>query len=221
MVFPRENNQPATVRKMNLQRHPRWALVLLILLVSCSDSPSRRQSETAQVLEVIDGDTIILTDGRDVRYMCIDTPERDEPYYEQASQLNRDLVGGKTVTLHFGQRRTDRYGRTLALVHQGEISVAESLVTVGLAIVYGFTDNADFLPPLILKQRQAIDRRIGLWSEPQIENEDYYIASVLSFRFHRPDCRSVSQIEHPRRMQYSSKLEAYCDGLSPCNRCDP
>jgi len=221
MVFPRESDQPATVRKVNRQRCYRWALVFLALLVSCSDLTSRRQTETVQVLEVIDGDTIILTDGREVRYMCIDTPEIDEPYYEQAGQLNRDLVGGKTVTLHFGKRRTDRYGRTLAVVYQGEISVAESLVTVGLAIVYGFSDNADFLPPLIRKQRQAIDHRIGLWSEPLADDEEYYIASALGFRFHRPDCRSVSQIKHPRRMRYNSKLEAYYDGLSPCNSCRP
>lgn len=221
MVFPSESGQPAIVREINRRSYHRWALVFLALLVSCSDSTSRRQTETAQVLEVIDGDTIILTDGREVRYMCIDTPERDEPYYEQARQLNRDLVGGKTITLHYGKRRIDRYGRTLAVVYQGEISVAESLATVGLAIVYGFSDNADFLPPLILRQRHAIDNRIGLWSKPQIDDEEHYIVSVLGFRFHRPDCRSVSQIDFPRRMQYNSKLEAYYDGYSPCQRCRP
>jgi len=199
----------------------RWMFFLLIVLVSCSDSTSDRRWETARVLEVIDGDSIILTDGRNVRYMCINTPEKKEPYYEQAKQLNRDLVGGKTVTLRFGQRAIDRYGRTLAMVYRGETSVAESLVTVGLATVYGFPDNAAFLPLLIRRQREAIDRRIGLWSQPPTSDEEFYIASIVGFRFHRPNCKSVSQIRPDRRMEYASKIEAYYDGLSPCRRCRP
>jgi micrococcal nuclease len=198
-----------------------WILPLLALVVFCSDSTSDRTSQTARALKVIDGDTIILTDGREVRYMCIDTPERNEPLYEEARQLNHDLVYGKTITLHFGPRATDRYGRTLAMVHVGKLSVAESLITAGLAIVYGFSDNQKFLPPLITKQREAIDKKTGLWAALKEGDEEFYIASTTGFRFHRPQCESAAKIRADRRMQYDSRLAAFYDGLAPCGHCRP
>ncbi|MFC1475796.1 thermonuclease family protein [Candidatus Zixiibacteriota bacterium] len=196
-------------------------LLIFVLIVSCTDSTSDRRSQTVRVLKVIDGDTIVLTDGRDVRYMCLDTPERDEPYYEDARRLNHDLVDGKTITLRFGARATDRYGRTLAMVYVGELSVAESLITAGLAVVYGFSDNQKFLPPLIIRQREAIKKKIGIWSILPEGDEEQYVASTVGFRFHRPECESAGQIREDHRIQYDSRRAAFYQGLSPCGRCQP
>jgi micrococcal nuclease len=69
--------------------------------------------ETALVIRVIDGDTIELLDGRRVRYLRIDTPEIGERYYEEASDRNRELVGGKTVDLQRGNRAEERYSWVL------------------------------------------------------------------------------------------------------------
>lgn len=202
-------------------RHVRWISLLVALAVSCTGPASDRTSETARVLKIIDGDTIVLTDGRDVRYMCVNTPERGEPYYEAARRLNHDLVYGKTITMYFGERAIDRYGRTLAMVYIGELSVAEALITSGLAVVYGFTDNQKFLPPLIIKQREAMEQQLGLWSNLPEGDDEFYLASTVGFRFHRPHCESVSQIRQERRMRYDSQRAAFYDGLSPCGQCRP
>jgi len=206
---------------MIMRRYRPLLLLLLALCISCADSGTRKQTETVDVLDVVDGDTILLTDGRKVRYIGVNTPERDQPFYNEATQLNRELVYGKTVTLHFSGRRTDRYGRTLAMVYVDDIRVGDSLIAAGLAVVYGFPDNAKFLPPLVATQRAAMDRRIGLWPSLLEESEDYYIGSITGYRFHRPNCASVPKIKHDHRIQFDSKYDAYYDGYAPCNRCTP
>ena len=51
------------------------------------------------VADVIDGDTIRLTDRTLVRYLGIDTPEIGEPYYQEARQFNIKALSGKSITL--------------------------------------------------------------------------------------------------------------------------
>ncbi len=75
---------------------------------------------------VVDGDTVVLADGRHVRYIGIDTPEIDhakqqaEPLAYGARSVNRQLVEGQSVRLEYDRETTDRYGRTLAYVYRGD-----------------------------------------------------------------------------------------------------
>lgn len=44
------------------------------------------QTETVTVLQVIDGDTCRLEDGRHVRYLGINAPEKGDPLFDEATQ---------------------------------------------------------------------------------------------------------------------------------------
>ncbi|MEL7675557.1 MAG: hypothetical protein AAGU78_17610, partial [Chloroflexota bacterium] len=58
------------------------------------------EGERASVIRVIDGDTIDVRLGGEtyrVRYIGIDTPERDEQCYSEATAANTALVQGQTV----------------------------------------------------------------------------------------------------------------------------
>jgi len=94
------------------------------------------EGEVAQVVEIIDGDTIdVIIDGEEqrVRYVGINTPERDEPCYAAATTANEDLVMGRTVRLVRDVSDTDRYGRLLRYVYVGDMMVNEQLVANGWA----------------------------------------------------------------------------------------
>ncbi len=58
-----------------------------------------------------------------VRYIGINTPETKHPtkgverYGKEASEANRKLVDGNTVSLKFDVEQRDRYGRLLAYVY--------------------------------------------------------------------------------------------------------
>jgi micrococcal nuclease len=99
-----------------------------------SGGPSQPNNlETATVARVVDGDTIELADGRRVRYIGMNTPERDQPYYKEATDINRQLVEGKTVQLEFDVETFDQYGRTLAYIWIEGIMANLEIVQQGYA----------------------------------------------------------------------------------------
>lgn len=59
-----------------------------------------------RVARVIDGDTVLLEDGRKVRDAGINAPEDGDIRFRDSTQANNLLVGGKEVRLDFGPSRT-------------------------------------------------------------------------------------------------------------------
>ena len=64
---------------------------------------SRCGPVSAEVAEVIDGDTIVLGGGEKVRYLLVDTPEitngKNECFGAEARNFNAEYVLGRTVEL--------------------------------------------------------------------------------------------------------------------------
>ena len=73
-------------------------------------------TEEFRVTRIVDGDTVVLEDGRHVRYIGMDTPEKGHPYYAEAKGENERLVKGKKVSLEYDAEKTDRYRRALSHV---------------------------------------------------------------------------------------------------------
>ncbi len=94
-------------------------------------SDNQLQLERAEVLRVVDGDTVIVRlqgDKKRVRIIGIDTPEsvsqNEEDNCEEgriASAYTKELLDGKTVFLEFDKEREDQYGRMLAYVWLEEV----------------------------------------------------------------------------------------------------
>ncbi|MEO2032551.1 MAG: thermonuclease family protein, partial [Planctomycetaceae bacterium] len=72
-----------------------------------------------KVIKTIDGDTIdVLTEDNEtirLRFNGIDTPERGQPFGNNATEFVRDTVGGKMVRLV--THGEDRYDRTIADIY--------------------------------------------------------------------------------------------------------
>jgi len=98
-------------------------------------SPDRARLEEADVVEVIDGDTIdVRAAGREerVRYYGVDTPERGDRCYGEATDRNEVLVGDHVLLLPDARER-DRSGRLLRYVFtEGGVSVEARLIAEGL-----------------------------------------------------------------------------------------
>ncbi|MEU4607464.1 thermonuclease family protein [Kribbella sp. NPDC023972] len=99
-----------------------------------SPTATGRPSSVASVASVVDGDTLRLVDGRTVRLIGVDSPERGECGFGPASTLTKRLTLGKRVTLGTGARDDrDRYGRILRYVQVGSTDVGLALLRAGLA----------------------------------------------------------------------------------------
>ncbi len=120
--------------------------------------------QSAAVARVIDGDTIELVDGRRVRYIGINTPERDQPYYKEATDSNRQLVAGKQIQLEFDVDTFDQYGRTLAYVWVDGLLANLEIVRRGFANVYTVPPNVRYEANFRAAEQDARKASRGLWA---------------------------------------------------------
>jgi endonuclease YncB( thermonuclease family) len=86
------------------------------------------------VIEVVDGDTIVVAGGQRVRMIGIDTPERGQCGYYEATAALTALVGLRPVVLVGGARDdVDRYGRLLRYVEVDGIDANLEMLRSGHA----------------------------------------------------------------------------------------
>ena len=159
----------------------RTAVLLLFILLSIlacnlestpTPVPPPGDAETFRVKEVVDGDTIVLEDGTKVRYIGLNTPERDRPFYEEATEANRKLVENKEIRLEFDTVDIDQYGRTLAYVFvkdasgspQGETFVNLKLLRQGYANVFTVPPNVKYEELFREAEQEAREAGRGLWA---------------------------------------------------------
>lgn len=94
--------------------------------------PAKRP--TFLVTRVIDGDTLELGNGQEVRIVGIDTPEVGECHYETATRHLASLVLDRWVTLTVSDEDRDRYGRLLRYVDVAGADAGLAQIRRGLAI---------------------------------------------------------------------------------------
>ncbi len=119
---------------------------------------------------VIDGETLALADGRELRLAGIETPgagTRGEAALAKRAQAALDkLVAGAPLELRYGGAPTDRRGRIVAQLFAGGRWVQRELVRRGLARVHGSADARVGLPELLAAEAAARTARRGLWRRP-------------------------------------------------------
>lgn len=118
------------------------------------------------VVEVVDGDTIKLGDGRRIRYISIDAPEEEECFTQEAKEINEELVLGKKVRLEMDVNEMDRFGRYLAYVYvqdEEETFVNEALLLKGAGEFFLDTVNLKRQEALVRAAEEAHEEKQGLW----------------------------------------------------------
>lgn len=130
-----------------------------------------------KVVEVTDGDTVILDTGQVVRLIGMQAPKlplgRDGfeawPLAPEARTALEGLSLGKQVRLAYGGAREDRHGRVLAhmfIVGEPEVWAQQAMVEKGLARVYSFPDNRKCLSELMQAEARARVEKLGIWRDP-------------------------------------------------------
>jgi micrococcal nuclease len=125
-------------------------------------------SEGSVVAHVIDGDTIELVDGRRVRLVQIDTPEKGSECYgdESSAATRRLLPPGTEVRIEQDPAldQVDRFGRKLAYVWRGDEDVNVTLVREGAAGVWFFDGRRGrHATELLRAAERARAQEKGLW----------------------------------------------------------
>lgn len=118
---------------------------------------------TVHVARVIDGDTFVLDDGRRVRLLGIDTPEKGKWYFDEATDRMRDLVEGKDVTLVKDLSETDKYGRLLRHAYIGDQWINQIMIAEGYARFITIPPDVMHVETFRVAQQQAFADQVGLW----------------------------------------------------------
>ena len=140
--------------------------------------PSTGTVETARVVRVVDGDTLVVElNGREerLRYIGVDTPEtvrQDSPvecFGKEASQENARLVEGQTVELEKDISERDRFDRLLRYVYVTDPATGERLFVNLELVARGFANVSTFPPDVRHEaeyraaEREAREAGRGLW----------------------------------------------------------
>ena len=142
-------------------------LLLSLLLSFLFLLPSIALAWQGKVVEVIDGDTLVVQKANtevDVRLYGVDTPESDQPYGHRATRFTKMMARFERVGIEPKDR--DQYGRVVALVYvdgDGEC-LNEELIRAGHAWVYErycHIRDCDHWQQL---ERQARQAEKGLWA---------------------------------------------------------
>jgi micrococcal nuclease len=162
-------------------------VALLVLRPWEKDPEAGPTSVTAEVVRVVDGDTIEARIGgevEDVRLIGVDTPETVKPgepvqcFGPRASDFTKQHLEGERVRLVFGVERRDVYGRLLAYLYLADrtLSVPKDgkspmrgqffnsvLLQRGLARTLAIAPNDRFAPRFERIELAAARAGRGLW----------------------------------------------------------
>lgn len=194
--------------------------------------PTAKPQNRFRVKKVVDGDTIDLEDGRVVRYIGIDTPEKGMPYYSEAVAANKRMVEGKEIELELDvyekEASTQWKPRTLGYIFVEEagkrIFVNKFLLENGCAWYYKQTDNPCLKHDVEFRAayEASLTARNGgwnLWLKEDAVDGKYY-ATKSGRPFHRSkNCGSLANSNPRNLIEFENKFDAFKSFHKPCREC--
>jgi len=160
------------------------ALLLACLMVVSTAGPATARKPAAQwpepvargyVKSVVDGDTLVLRNGTEVRLVGIQAPKlplgrKNFPTWPLAPDAKAALTKlaiEKELTLEYGGRKIDRHGRLLAHLYLKDGNwIQGALLEAGMARVYSFPDNRSRIKEMLKHEKSARMAKRGIWGHP-------------------------------------------------------
>ncbi|MCR4323913.1 MAG: thermonuclease family protein [Nanoarchaeota archaeon] len=129
-------------------------------------TPSIPSNQSLSVVEVSDGDTLKLSDGKTFRLYGVNAPEVKEPLFEEAKAFTENLVLGKEISFEQEENyKVDKFGRTLGYVFVDGVNLNIELVRNGFArvVLYEKRAKIKYQDELLSAEKSAKDLRLGIW----------------------------------------------------------
>lgn len=194
---------------------PQWPGVFFCLLfcslllaheVQAENCPARGKLKWSLLQQVVDGDTLILADGRKLRLIAVNAPELGragklaQPLAREArAAVQAFFFEDRRVGVQLGADRYDRFGRHLAHVFRSNgDSLAAELLAAGLAWHIVVPPNDRYRRCLADREVQARGRQLGIWAAAgyQLKYADRLGPADTGFQRVRGTVRAVSRGRH-------------------------
>ena len=117
-------------------------------------------ADQIKIIKIYDGDTITaLTSQKEkikIRLYGIDAPELKQPFGKASKRHLIDLISNKSLNIN--EKGKDKYGRTLAVLYNGDKDINAQMVIDGYAWAYD-----KFAKDYVAFQQNAQSLKKGLW----------------------------------------------------------
>lgn len=172
-----------------------------------SSLSSLRADAPGVVQTVVDGDTVVLQDGREVRLVGIQAPKiplgrpnfKAWPLGEEAKAALSRLSLGQEVEVRLAPSAMDRHGRVLAhlVVRGSNLWLQGEMLRAGLARVYTFPDNRVLAAEMLARERDARSDRRGIWALPfyALRTPDTVRHDIGTFQIIEGRVRDAAQVK--------------------------
>jgi len=196
------------------------AWLLALLATGCQAREQQRFSTVVQ--RVIDGDTVVLRDGRHLRLIGMDTPElphEDQPGEPLAEAARRSLEAllrehGYRVEGEYDRQRKDPHGRTLAhLFTPNGVNLTETLLRQGLASLVVIPPNVRYVERYAAAERQARKARRGVWRLPRFQPVEVseLLPTMRGFHVVRGQVRRVARSRKSVWLNFGKRFSVRID----------
>lgn len=122
-------------------------------------------ADPIKIIKIYDGDTITaLTSQKEKIKIClygIDAPELKQPFGKASKRHLIDLISNKSLNIN--EKGKDKYGRTLAVLYNGDQDINAQMVIDGYAWAYD-----KFSKDYVAFQQNAQLLKKGLWIDKDI-----------------------------------------------------
>lgn len=122
------------------------------------------EPEAVNITRVLDGDTFEADDENGkVRLLCINTPEKSRPYYEEAKLFLQELENREAEILR-DKTNKDRYERKLRYLFYQDRFINYEILERGLAHLY-LCENLRYEKELRGAEEKARKQEKGIWKK--------------------------------------------------------
>ena len=153
-------------------------------------------AEAVNMVRVIDGDTF-ETESSDVRLLCINTPEKNKPFYAEAKNKLAEFEGEEMQILR-DKDDIDQYNRKLRFVFYGSRFINKEILEEGLATLY-MCEGLKYEADLKKAEEQAREQGRGLWEKSTSKCADCFelvkLAPAEEYFILRNKCNFVCEAE--------------------------
>lgn len=122
-------------------------------------------ADQIKIIKIYDGDTITaLTSQKEkikIRLYGIDAPELKQPFGKASKRHLIDLISNKSLNIN--EKGKDKYGRTLAVLYNGDQDINAQMVIDGYAWAYD-----KFSKDYVAFQQNAQLLQKGLWIDKDV-----------------------------------------------------
>lgn len=184
--------------------------------------------QTAEVREVLTGDTVRLSGGKTLRYVGLQAPPRQSiipllrEYGEASFEFNRSLVEGKKISVEWDSQIRDDRGNLLGYIFLGDGRFVNlEILRTGNARLRMPPPNTRYAADFRQSELVARRAKLGLWKEepenPYIKDE--YLGEKNTKIYYFPTSPELDRIPEANLVKFRSRVEAKSAGYRACSTC--